>query len=341
MKNSISVRQFLDSIESGRVTQVYLAVGREPLLLDEVTAGACGKLSDPATRDFNLDVLYSDSVGVEGLASVLMSLPMMAERRVVVLRRAETLTPSLQKYLLEYMENPPRETVLVLLADSDGKNAWIRKASAKCTVIRCDPPRKRELESWIHNRCQALGVKIDDDAVAMMMEGREVRLIDLASELEKASLLAGSENVITLQVLQEVWGIRSEINIWTFFDRAASGRRKEALSDLAFLRDDIDRDAGFVLSQIARRLRLAWKERWYDRKRVPPSKRKWSGNTERQWNMASRSLKSLPVSTVEKSLERLLLVDRLRKSKSYSVSHLIEQLLHRIALDRGRASDGA
>ena len=42
---------------------------------------------DPATRDFNLDPLRGSEGSVETLASVLATPPMMAEWRVVVLRR--------------------------------------------------------------------------------------------------------------------------------------------------------------------------------------------------------------------------------------------------------------
>ena len=37
--------------------------------------------------------------------------------------------------------------------------------------------------------------------------------VDLAGEIEKAALLAGDQGEITLDIIQKVWGIESEINI--------------------------------------------------------------------------------------------------------------------------------
>lgn len=335
-KTAITCRQFRETIEKGKLGPVCLAIGNEPLLLDEVETAAHELLVEESTRDFNLDLFHGDDLDLQRLASALGALPMMAERRVIIVKRAESLTSSVQNYLIEYVRNPVPSSVLILLLQSDAKKKWVDKLAEQSKVIRCDTPRGKEREKWIRAKVDELGATIDDDALDLISEGRNIRLIEIAGELEKAVLLAGENGRVSREVVQRVWGIEPEVNIWSFFDRVASGQRCEALRDLNRLQASLDRDrgAGFILAQVGKRLRLAIKEREYDSKHVPSAKRTWSGNTRRQWNMASDELKSLPQKVAEKALERLLQLDRERKTRAFDTFRLIERLIHRVALDR-------
>ncbi|MDP8205853.1 MAG: DNA polymerase III subunit delta [Candidatus Electryonea clarkiae] len=345
MGRAIDLKKFQTEIEKDSTSPVYFAYGNEPFLLDEVGRIARSQIIQDDSAEFNVDVFYGDDLSPQALSSALNALPMMSEKRVVVVKHAETLSPSSQKYLLEYLENPSLETVLFLLVEGTGKSAWHKKMVAGSVVIDCNTPKGRKLESWIIKLAEEKNVRIEDEALMMFTEGRDVRLIELSSELEKASLLAGESKVVTLDILQQVWGIESEVNIWKFFDRAASGRRRDSLRDFTFLSSDFEKDkdnrAGFTLSQISRKLRTAWKEQIYDRSRTPYSNRIWTGNTERQWKMASGHLKSMPSAVAVKSLGRIRVLDRLRKSRAFSASSLFIRLIHYIALDRERSSDGS
>jgi len=290
-------------------------------------------LPEEINRDFNMDVLFGDSMDVRELAPAMSALPMMTEQRVVIIKRAESLTPTVQKYLLEYAENPIDSTMLLILANSDGKAAWIRNLAARANVIDCATPRGRALGNWATDVAAQLGVRIDEDALLLLSDSGG-RLIDLQGELMKASLLIEEGETITPDVLQRVWGIEEEVNIWSFFDHVASGKRLDSLREIELLKDHIDKQSGFFFSQIARRWRMVSKERLYDSKRVDPDKRTWSGNTRRQWQMASQEVKSLPGNIAEKELQRMLDMDRERKTRSFDDYLGFSAFIHYISLDR-------
>jgi DNA polymerase-3 subunit delta len=71
---------------------------------------------DPATRDFNLDLLRGTEVDAETLASVLATPPMMAEWRVVVVRETEGLASSkhARDVLSKVVADPPPGLALIL-----------------------------------------------------------------------------------------------------------------------------------------------------------------------------------------------------------------------------------
>lgn len=334
MATAIPVFQFRKAVKAGKLAPIYAATGGEPLLLDEVLSAARDAV-DEATRDFNLDVFYGDDVDASSLASALAALPMMAERRSVLVKRAESLTPTVQNYLLEYAKHPVESTLLVLLFEAESKKAWIQKLLKEAVEISCKTPSGKSLRDWVTASAERLRVSVSPEALEMMTEGRNLRLIDLAAELEKAALLIEEGGEIDLGVIQQVWGIEPEVDIWTFFDRVASGQRLPALRDLDVMRESMEKDAsGFVFSQVARRWRLAWKEKGYDLRRVPFAAREWSGNTKWQWQKASAQLKSLPQPVSEHALERMLDLDRTRKTQSLDDVLAFERLLHRTALER-------
>src|SRR5690606_35084703 len=92
--------------------------GEDGFRKEEAVRGLIEAHVDPATRDFNLDVLRGPEVDVEHLASVLATPPMMAEWRVVVLRETEALagSPRAREVLLSAVRSPPPGLALVLSA---------------------------------------------------------------------------------------------------------------------------------------------------------------------------------------------------------------------------------
>lgn len=80
------MRAFKAALEQGTPDAVYLLHGDNEFLKDEKVADIIVRLVDPATRDFNLDLLRASDLDAGRLSAVLDALPLMAERRVVVLR---------------------------------------------------------------------------------------------------------------------------------------------------------------------------------------------------------------------------------------------------------------
>ncbi|MCB2210864.1 DNA polymerase III subunit delta [bacterium] len=331
----IRAADFAKLATSGGVGPVCVALGDEPLLLDHVERAA-RTIPDETTRDFNMDVLYGDGLDVRELAPALSALPMMAEQRVVIVKRADAVVPTVQKYLTDYAANPVDSTLLLLLINSDGKAAWIKKLAGMVDVVDCTTPRGKALTAWAAKAAERFGVRIDDAALDLLADSGG-RLIELHGELLKASLLIEEGETITPDVLQRVWGIEEEVNIWSFFDHVAAGDRLVALREVDMLKDHLSQQSGFFFSQIARRWRMIVKERLYDQKRTPMGERKWSGNTKRQWQMMNNNVKPLPLEYADNQLKRMLELDRARKTRSFDDEIGFAAFVHNISLDRKEA----
>lgn len=335
MAGLLTIPAFKKALASGSGTPVFAAIGGEPFLMDKV-ANIVSESVDDMTRDFNFDSFHGDELDAGKLAGALSALPMMAERRIIIVKHFNAITPTLKKYIAGYVKKPVPSTLLVLLFDGDGKVKWITDLLKHVQGVDCQAPKGRALEKWVNDFVSGLGVTISNEAMDLVTEGRAVRLIDVAGELEKAALLVGDGNEISIEILQMVWGIEADINIWDFYDTAAAGNRKNALEVMQKIRSNIDKEMGPMFSNVARRWRTAWKEKVYDIRRVPFANREWAGNSKRQWTYASSMIKSLPPTVSEKGLERLLELDRARKTRTVDDVAAFEAIIHKTALDRER-----
>ena len=73
----------------GRVRPAYLLAGHEALLRDDARRALEAAVLAPGTRDFNLDRLEGDTCTPAALEDALRALPVLAERRLVLLREPE------------------------------------------------------------------------------------------------------------------------------------------------------------------------------------------------------------------------------------------------------------
>src|SRR3712207_4064885 len=105
---------FLRSLAKGAPAPAYYFHGPEDLLKDEALRALLDRVLDPSLRDFNLDQRSAGQLDMDALFALCTTLPMMAERRVVVLREVEALKrkPKVRGGLLEYLARPSPDTVL-------------------------------------------------------------------------------------------------------------------------------------------------------------------------------------------------------------------------------------
>src|ERR1041384_889295 len=77
------------TLETAPPAPAYYLHGTEGVLKDAALGMIRDRALDPGTRDFNLDMMSAQQLDPGELAAACSTLPMMAERRVVVLRDVE------------------------------------------------------------------------------------------------------------------------------------------------------------------------------------------------------------------------------------------------------------
>jgi DNA polymerase-3 subunit delta len=212
-------RALLDAIQQRAFAPVYYLHGENDYTKDEAVRQLVDAAVDPATRDFNLEVRRGGDVDGEAVETLLNTLPMMAERRVVVLRDVGALRKDGRQALDRYLANPASDTVAVLVALAGTK---AEKALAdRAVAVEFAPLTGKQLPAWIKKQARALfGVTISDEAAALLQSAAGEDLPQLVGELDKlASYTNGG--AIDEAAVAEVVGVRRGETAGDLMDRIA------------------------------------------------------------------------------------------------------------------------
>ncbi|HTK48937.1 MAG TPA: DNA polymerase III subunit delta [Gemmatimonadaceae bacterium] len=207
---------------------VYYLVGEDDFQKERASRQLADAAADPATRDFNLEIRRSSELDAETLDALLSTPPMLAERRVVVLRDVDKLKKGPRELLERYLARPAADTVLILVWPSGVKAE--KALSDHATLVDFAPLDGERLPKWVTYHAQTLGRAITPEAVALLVEATGGELAQLAIELEK--LASYAPETIDEAAVAAVVGVR----------------RGESLGDL--LDAVAERDAGVALGLI-------------------------------------------------------------------------------------------
>jgi DNA polymerase-3 subunit delta len=220
---------FYRALDRGTLAPVYYLHGPEDVLKEEAIRAILERALDPALRDFNFDQRSAGQLDAESLFALCATLPMMAERRVVVLRDLEGLKrkPKVRAVLLQYLRRPSPETVLVLVQGAGDESEDQEIARAACAVACNLLPPERVLR-WLQRRAEAVGVRLQEGAAEHLVRSVGAELGPLSSELAKLSALPEDEP-LTAERVGELVGVRRGETPFDWRDALFDGRTAQAV----------------------------------------------------------------------------------------------------------------
>lgn len=223
-------RAFRKSLQRGDFERVYYFHGDDDFLKEQSVRDLVAAAVDPSTRDFNLDIRSGAELDAETLGSLLGTPPMMAERRVVVVRDVAALRKDARAALDRYLEQPAPDVVLILVAPA-GEKAKVDKAlESRAGTMEFAPLTGDRVPRWItHHVETVLGATITPDAAELLQQATGNELAALAAELDKLASYAGG-GTIDEAAVSDVVGVRRGETLGDFLDRVAARDVAGALS---------------------------------------------------------------------------------------------------------------
>jgi DNA polymerase-3 subunit delta len=206
----------------------YYVCGEDDFQKEDAMKQLIGAAVDPAMRDFNLDVRRAQDVDPKSLDALLSSMPMMAERRVLVIRDAGALKKDTRKTIEQYLGTPSADILLILVEATAGKTD--KELARLTTVLEFDLMTADRIPRWIaHYVTTNLKGAISIGAIDLLQAAVGNDLHQLVTELEKLASFANGRE-ITEEAVSEVVGVRRGETMADLLD--AIGRRdvKRALA---------------------------------------------------------------------------------------------------------------
>jgi DNA polymerase-3 subunit delta len=222
------MRALSAAIKEKKFSPAYYLSGEDEYRKDDALRALLDAAVDPATRDFNLDQRKGAELDGETLASLLGMPPMMAERRVVVIREAEGLRKDARAALEKYLGAPASDLLLVLTSGADEKKD-LTFPNVESVEIR--PHTGAELPRWIVSRAEKLGARISAGAVELLQDAVGTDAGQLAIEIDKLAAYASGKEIDEAAVTAVV-GIRREETLAHLLDAVAARDPRLALAVL-------------------------------------------------------------------------------------------------------------
>ena len=216
-----SIRQ---AIAKKNFAPVYLLHGEESYFIDELAR--LFDASVPADeRDFNLYTLYAPQTDAATIVETCRRFPMMAERQLVIVKEAQSVSADYLSKISPYLTNPASTTVLVIcsrgaLCKSKDLTAAVRKAGG--IIFESKKLTDRSIEPAISAIVKETGLNIEAKSMAMLKEYIGLDASRLYNELSKLSMILGKGSMITPESIERNIGMSKDFNNFELVDAIAA-----------------------------------------------------------------------------------------------------------------------
>lgn len=222
-KASLTHREIISDIKKGNYAPVYLLMGEESYYL-ELVAGWLEKLVvAEEDRDFDYEVFFGAETKVENVAASAQQYPMMADKRLVMLKEAQSLEhAAVQLGKLEgYVTHASPTTVLAIVykgGELPATSKLVKAVKSAGGVVFSSPAlREYKIGAPISEYCAERKIGIDPDASEMLVSYLGNSLTKIFREIDKLIVAGGSEMTrITRKEVAANIGLNKDFNIFDF-----------------------------------------------------------------------------------------------------------------------------
>ncbi len=256
MKEIWTTGEFNLSLKNQKIYPLYFLFGDESFLLDEAVESLTKILLSENLKDFNFSSFYATDVEVQNLRDAIETLPVMAPRRVVILKEAHELKDKEWEELLPLIESPVESTTWICIAQkADKRKKFLKAFLNHGAVSEFKRPFENQIPQWITAIARKYNLKIDSEASQVLHQLVGNDLAEINSELKKLSQFLGERNqVLVDDVLEAVSHVRIN-SIFELTDAIGRNDRSYALVCLANLIENGGNEVA-ILSLISRHFRI-------------------------------------------------------------------------------------
>lgn len=245
------------ALETQQFSPLYFFHGEEPYLLNQAMnyLKVCA-LHGSGAADFNFSSYYAADADISAVRDEVETLPMMASRRVVLLKEVQDLTDKEWEMLEPLFQTPVDSTVFILVGSKiDKRKRFFRHVLEHASLVEFKKPFENQIPGWIKHICKGHDLTISDEAVQLLHRLVGNQLSEIESEIKKLQDYLGDRKQVELQDVAQCVSKKREENVFDLTESIASGDKVESLVHLVNLLDQGQNEIGIV-SLISRHIRI-------------------------------------------------------------------------------------
>jgi DNA polymerase III delta subunit len=266
---SVAADTFAQQIRKRKPEPVYVIIGDDDQEKSAL-AQLASELVEDELRAFNVERLYGTdkSTTADSIVEAARMLPMLGDRRVIVVLRADSLVKPKRKKaegeeddegdepvsadaLTAYVTKPEPLTTLVLVADDIDRSRKLGKALLKsAAIVECWglksgkevkgwdlPAVARNAQVWVQKRAAEAGKEIDQAGAALLAARAGVDISTLRGDWQRLLLYVGDRAKITREDIAEVASSETSQDDWAVNNAIGRSDAVTALRQLALALD--------------------------------------------------------------------------------------------------------
>lgn len=209
----ITYDDILRDLKAKKVAPVYYLMGDEDYFIDKLSDAIVEAVLTDDEKDFNLDILYGAEAEMDKVIELAHAYPMMAEKRVVLVREAQAMRSieGLETYLAHLTP-----TTVLIFCHKHGK-LDTRKAAAKAiqqvgVIYESKRLYDNQVASFISQYLHKHNVDIEPQAIQMLASHVGSDLSRLTTEMDKLLLALNGGRVVGASLVEEQTGVSKDFN---------------------------------------------------------------------------------------------------------------------------------
>ncbi|MBR2571521.1 MAG: DNA polymerase III subunit delta [Clostridia bacterium] len=334
-------KELFGEIEAGP-SGVYLFYGPESYVKEEALQKMRQRLLPAGLEALNEDVMEGE--GAQRITEAAQTLPMMAEKRLVVVRDFPSLLPGKAKVsesdtdrLIEYVKSPAETAVLVFYVREsiDGRTKLVQALVRHGKCVEFDYLQEGDLMRRLVREARNQGARMDENCAAFLVDRAGQALGPLLGEVRKLAAHAGTNGEILRADVERLVAPSSENTVFQMIDALMSGRGEQAFVLLHRLLESGESRVG-VIAMLTRQMRILTHVKLLSDARVTlPEIAKRLSLRDFAVRNAQKQASSLPKETLIGLYRTCIEMDYAFKSGRMRDGEALDQLMFRIAGIKG------
>lgn len=244
------------SLETQSFQPLFFFFGEEPYLINQAVQYLKVCALHGGAADFNFSSFYAADADISQVKDEVETLPMMAPRRVVILKEVQDLTDKEWSLLEPLFQQPVDSTVFILVGSKiDKRKKFFKTIYEQAQMVEFKKPFENQIPAWIRRICKGHDLTINDEAIQLLHRLVGSQLSEIESEVLKLKSFLGQRQQIQLEDVAQCVSKKREENVFDLASSIVEGDKVESLIRLVQLLDQGQSEIGIV-SLIARHVRI-------------------------------------------------------------------------------------
>ncbi len=242
----MSYKEFVQHMKATEPLKVYVLHGKERYLINWAVDALKEKHISSDFRDFNFDKIHGSVASLEVIVNTCETLPMMSQRRMLVLDdfsileggKIKSFSEEDEKAFVKYLEDISSSCIVIMTCGSklDKRKTLYKRLSKSGSIFEFNLLEPSDLKKWVAKHFKKKGKIINNAGIQKFIEitgyydkESEYTLYNLENDIQKIVHFTGAEPEINQEdIIQIVCG-NIDRNIFDLIDAVSNKKKSEAL----------------------------------------------------------------------------------------------------------------